>query len=72
MSGFKEDELIRESNTIAGLKLANKSSSFLIFNKPRSGLNSKGSFSHLGPPTAPSIIASDLFIFSRVLSCSGV
>ena len=72
ISGFKLDDSINESNTIAGLKLAKRSSSFLILRRPLSGLFSKGSFSHFGPPTAPKRIASVLVIFSNVFSERGV
>ena len=59
ISGFKLDDSIRGSNTSAGLKFANRSSSFLILRSPLSGLFSNFKPSHLGPPTAPRMIASD-------------
>ena len=59
ISVLRVDELASASKTIAGLKLANKSNSFLIFNRPLSGLFSKLQTLPFGPPTAPRRIASD-------------
>ena len=44
---------------IAGLKLANSFNSFLNFNNALSGFFENSTLSHLGPPTAPNITASD-------------
>ena len=44
---------------IAGLKLANNFNSFLSFNKALSGFLENSKLSHLGPPQAPRITASD-------------
>ena len=57
---------------MAGLKLANKSSSFLIFNRPLSGRILKSKSSHFGPPTAPNKIASDFFAVNKVFSVIGI
>ena len=59
MFSLRLDEDFNASNTMAGLKFAYKSSSFLILSKPLSGLISKSRVSHFGPPTAPRSIASD-------------
>ena len=71
ISDFNEEEEARESKTIAGLKLANKSSSFLILRSPLSGLLSKVRPSHCGPPTAPKSIASETLSLSRTLFVNG-
>src|SRR5699024_8506267 len=55
---FKGDACNNESNPLIGRRFENKFSSFLIFNKPFSGRTLTGILSHLGPPTAPSKIAS--------------
>ena len=71
ISSFRLDAETKASKTIAGLKFANKSSSFLIFSKPLSGLLMKSNFSHFGPPTAPKSIASDFFARFRTLFVIG-
>ena len=70
-SGFSVEEFTKELKTIAGLKFANKSISFLILSNPRSGLISKLSLSHFSPPTAPSKTASTFFAFCIVSSVIG-
>ena len=50
ISLFKVDASINCGKTFAGRKLANKPISFLIFNNPDSGRNSRGLLSHLYPP----------------------
>ena len=46
ISDFKVDESTNGGNTIAGRKLAKRSSSFLNVSKPLSGFKSKGSSSY--------------------------
>ena len=55
-SDFKDDESERASKTTAGLRLANRSRSFLNLSKAASGLLSLSTLSHLAPPTAPNIL----------------
>ena len=71
ISVFSFDDSARASKTIACLKFANKSNSFLIFKSPLSGLFLKSRLSHFGPPTAPNRIASEWLIFLRVSFVSG-
>ena len=53
-SDFKDDASTIDSKHKAGLKLANRSISFLILKSPCSGLKEKSRLSHFSPPTAPS------------------
>ena len=72
MSGFSDEASTKAGKTIAGLRLANKSISFLNLNKPFSGLLSKSTPSYLGPPTAPNNTASASIVSANVSSVRGV
>ena len=72
ISGFNDDASTRAGKTMAGLKFANKSISFLNFNKPFSGLFSNSTPSYFGPPTAPNNIASAFIESASVSSERGV
>ena len=52
----------------AGLRLANKSKSFLSLKSPASGLFSYSILSHFGPPTAPNKTTSQFFARSIAFS----
>ena len=71
ISSFKEDADSKASKTIAGLKFANNSNSFLRPSKPASGLLFLSTSSHLEPPTAPNKIASASLAFSKTAGVSG-
>ena len=72
ISGFNDEASTRAGKTIAGLRFANKSISFLNLSKPFSGLFSNSTPSYLGPPTAPNSIASASKESARVSSDKGV
>ena len=59
ISGFKVDASTNCLKQIAGLRFANSFNSFLNFNNPLSGFFENSKLSHLGPPQAPKITASD-------------
>ena len=59
ISGLRVDESTNCLKQIAGLKFANSFNSFLSFNKALSGFFENSRLSHLGPPHAPNITASD-------------
>ena len=59
ISGFKDEESTNCLKQIAGLKFANNFNSFLNFKRALSGLLENSKLSHLGPPQAPRITASD-------------
>ena len=59
ISGFKVDESTSCLKQIAGLKLANNFNSFLNLSNALSGFFENSKLSHLGPPQAPNITASD-------------
>ena len=59
ISGLSVDASTNCLKQIAGLKLANNFNSFLNFNNALSGFFENSTLSHLGPPTAPNITASD-------------
>ena len=58
-SGLRVDASTNCLKQIAGLKFANSFNSFLSFNNALSGFLENSTLSHLGPPTAPKITASD-------------
>ena len=58
ISGFRVEESTSCSKQIAGLKFANRFSSFLNFKRALSGFFENSNLSHLGPPHAPNITAS--------------
>ena len=72
ISGLSDDASTKAGKTTAGLKLANKSISFLNFNKPFSGLFSKSTPSYFGLPTAPNNTASASIVSTSVSSVKGV
>ena len=57
-SGFRVEASTNCLKQIAGLKLAKSFNSFLSFNNALSGFLENSRLSHVGPPTAPSIITS--------------
>ena len=59
ISGLSVDASTNCSKQIAGLKFAKSFNSFLNFNNALSGFFENSTLSHLGPPTAPNITASD-------------
>ena len=59
ISGLRVEESTSCLKQIAGLKLANNFSSFLSFQRALSGFFENSKLSHLGPPQAPNITASD-------------
>ncbi|KAH3671199.1 hypothetical protein WICMUC_004716 [Wickerhamomyces mucosus] len=64
------DKSNNDSETkLHGLKLAYKFNSFLIFNKPCSGLTAP--VPHFGPPTAPNKMASAFLEASKASSGNG-
>ena len=72
ISSLNGEEDKSSSNTLTGLKFANKFNFFLMPNKALSGLNSGANLSYFQSPTAPNIVASDAFVSSMVESGSGV
>src|SRR5215468_2739142 len=71
ISGLRVDAPISGSNTIAGLRFANRSISLRSRRRPRSGFCWNGSESHFGPPTAPKRTASLCCASRSVSSVSG-
>ena len=58
-SGFNVDESTNCLKQIAGLRFANNFNSFLSFRRALYGFLENSKLSHLGPPQAPKITASD-------------
>ncbi len=71
-SGLSEELSTSASNTLAGRRLANSSSSLRSRNRPRSGLFSNARTSYLGPPTAPNSTASASSALAMTSSVMGV
>ena len=69
---LREEASTRAGNTMAGLRLANKSISFLNLRRPFSGLFSNSTPSYFGLPTAPNKIASASIASANVSSERGV
>ena len=59
ISGLSVEDSTNCLKQIAGLKFANSFNSFLSFKRALSGFFENSKLSHLGPPHAPSITASD-------------
>ena len=59
ISGLSVEDSTNCSKQIAGLKFANNFNSFLSFKSALSGFFENSKLSHLGPPQAPNITASD-------------
>ena len=70
-SFFNDEKSAKASKHCAGLKLENKSNSFLSLRSPRSGLTLKSKLSYFGPPTAPSNTASTFRALATVSSVIG-
>ena len=70
-SRLSEEASARAGKTIAGRRLANRSSSLRSARSPRSGLAAKGRLSHCGPPTAPNMTVPMALAFSSVGGASG-
>ena len=72
ISGFKLEASANCGYKIAGRKLPNRPNSERIPNKPFSGRIAISRPSHLGPPTAPSKIASQALALDKVSSGNGL
>ena len=59
ISGLSVEDSTNCLKQIAGLKFANSFNSFLNFKRALYGFFENSKLSHLGPPHAPSITASD-------------
>ena len=59
ISGLRVDESTNCLKHIAGLKFAKSFNSFLNYKRSLSGFLENSKLSHLGPPHAPRITASD-------------
>src|SRR6185312_9488068 len=71
-SGYSVEASTSGSSTMAGRKLANRSSSLRRRRMASSGRSWKPSFSHFGPPTEPNRMASASRAFCMVSSVIGV
>ena len=70
-SRLSEEASARAGKTIAGRRLANRSSSLRSASRPRSGFTANGRASYCGPPTAPNITVPIALAFSSVAGASG-